>query len=153
MPPLATALALWTATWPSPCPAAAPAWAPWPDCLAPRVRRRAPQAGDLHFDDDCDSLTWEENEDTLLLWEDFTNCNPGLELQGEVGRQARASGAPSPRSPRALASFPRQPHHRLSCLPCSVSPARGNLGNLIHDRILSRRETRRNAQETIGQTR
>ncbi|XP_053137053.1 intermediate filament family orphan 2 isoform X2 [Hemicordylus capensis] len=35
------------------------------------------------FDDDCDSLTWEENEDTLLLWEDFTNCNPSLELQGE----------------------------------------------------------------------
>ncbi|XP_070615563.1 intermediate filament family orphan 2 isoform X2 [Erythrolamprus reginae] len=35
------------------------------------------------FDDDCDSLAWEENEDTLLLWEDFTNCNPTLELQGE----------------------------------------------------------------------
>ncbi|KAM9736248.1 intermediate filament family orphan 2 isoform 2-T2 [Dama dama] len=35
------------------------------------------------FDDDCDSLTWEENEDTLLLWEDFTNCNPSLDLQGE----------------------------------------------------------------------
>nr|XP_056721452.1 intermediate filament family orphan 2 [Euleptes europaea] len=35
------------------------------------------------FDDDCDSLTWEENEDTLLLWEDFTNCNPSVELQGE----------------------------------------------------------------------
>ncbi|XP_077167766.1 intermediate filament family orphan 2 isoform X2 [Paroedura picta] len=35
------------------------------------------------FDDDCDSLTWEENEDTLLLWEDFTNCNPSIELQGE----------------------------------------------------------------------
>ncbi|KAL4646016.1 intermediate filament family orphan 2-like [Arapaima gigas] len=27
------------------------------------------------FDDDCDSLTWEENEETLLLWEDFANCN------------------------------------------------------------------------------
>ncbi|XP_064207326.1 intermediate filament family orphan 2 [Anguilla rostrata] len=27
------------------------------------------------IDDDCDSLTWEENEDTLLLWEDFTNFN------------------------------------------------------------------------------
>ncbi|KAG9337709.1 hypothetical protein JZ751_028359 [Albula glossodonta] len=27
------------------------------------------------FDDDCDSLTWEENEETLLLWEDFTNYN------------------------------------------------------------------------------
>ncbi|KAM5161383.1 intermediate filament family orphan 2 isoform 2-T2 [Callospermophilus lateralis] len=35
------------------------------------------------FDDDCDSLTWEENEDTLLLWEDFTNCNPSIDLQAE----------------------------------------------------------------------
>ncbi|KAM8927233.1 intermediate filament family orphan 2 isoform 3-T3 [Pelodytes ibericus] len=34
------------------------------------------------FEDDCDSLTWEENEDTLLLWEDFTNCNPPAETQG-----------------------------------------------------------------------
>ncbi|KAM3878039.1 intermediate filament family orphan 2 [Diretmus argenteus] len=31
------------------------------------------------IDDDCDSLTWEENEETLLLWEDFTNYNvPGM---------------------------------------------------------------------------
>eukprot|EP00079_Xenopus_tropicalis_P032051 XP_017945822.1 PREDICTED: intermediate filament family orphan 2 isoform X4 [Xenopus tropicalis] len=35
------------------------------------------------FDDDCDSLTWEENEDTLLLWEDFTNCNPPVEVPAE----------------------------------------------------------------------
>nr|XP_033777830.1 intermediate filament family orphan 2 isoform X2 [Geotrypetes seraphini] len=34
-------------------------------------------------DDDCDSLAWEENEDTLLLWEDFANCNPSIETQGE----------------------------------------------------------------------
>ncbi len=27
------------------------------------------------IDDDCDSLTWEENDDTLLLWEDFANYN------------------------------------------------------------------------------
>uniref|UniRef100_A0A8C1UZI8 Intermediate filament family orphan 2b n=1 Tax=Cyprinus carpio TaxID=7962 RepID=A0A8C1UZI8_CYPCA len=27
------------------------------------------------IDDDCDSLTWEECDDTLLLWEDFTNYN------------------------------------------------------------------------------
>ncbi|XP_047665921.1 intermediate filament family orphan 2 isoform X2 [Tachysurus fulvidraco] len=27
------------------------------------------------IEDDCDSLTWEENEETLLLWEDFTNYN------------------------------------------------------------------------------
>ncbi|XP_072282837.1 intermediate filament family orphan 2 [Pyxicephalus adspersus] len=35
------------------------------------------------FDDDCDSLTWEENEDTLLLWEDFANCNPTTEVPPE----------------------------------------------------------------------
>ncbi|KAL0978475.1 hypothetical protein UPYG_G00170940 [Umbra pygmaea] len=29
------------------------------------------------IDDDCDSLTWEENDDTLLLWEDFNNDNMG----------------------------------------------------------------------------
>ncbi|XP_031680964.1 intermediate filament family orphan 2-like isoform X3 [Oncorhynchus kisutch] len=27
------------------------------------------------IDDDCDSLTWEENDETLLLWEDFNNYN------------------------------------------------------------------------------
>lgn len=51
------------------------------------------------FDDDCDSLTWEENEDTLLLWEDFTNCNPTIDLQGEV-----SLGPAFPRIPHA---FPR----------------------------------------------
>ncbi|XP_053287125.1 intermediate filament family orphan 2 [Pleuronectes platessa] len=29
----------------------------------------------FEIDDECDSLTWEENEETLLLWEDFTNYN------------------------------------------------------------------------------
>ncbi|XP_077458823.1 intermediate filament family orphan 2 isoform X2 [Stigmatopora argus] len=37
----------------------------------PSVARR--ETFDL--DDDCDSLTWEENEETLLLWEDFANYN------------------------------------------------------------------------------
>lgn len=32
----------------------------------------------FEIEDECDSLTWEENEQTLLLWEDFTNYNvPG----------------------------------------------------------------------------
>ncbi|XP_028663260.1 intermediate filament family orphan 2 isoform X1 [Erpetoichthys calabaricus] len=34
------------------------------------------------FDDDCDSLTWEENEETLLLWEDFTNYNTVAAITG-----------------------------------------------------------------------
>lgn len=31
---------------------------------------------ECEFEDDCDSLAWEETEETLLLWEDF----PGYTL-------------------------------------------------------------------------
>uniref|UniRef100_A0A3Q2Q3M5 Intermediate filament family orphan 2 n=1 Tax=Fundulus heteroclitus TaxID=8078 RepID=A0A3Q2Q3M5_FUNHE len=37
------------------------------------------------IDDDCDSLTWEENEDTLLLWEDFANYNMPAEADSQDG--------------------------------------------------------------------
>ena len=57
------------------------------------------------FDDDCDSLTWEENEDTLLLWEDFTNCNPTIDLQGEVSRAQLPRGLTVPHP----CSFPETP--------------------------------------------
>lgn len=37
------------------------------------------------FEDDCDSLTWEETEETLLLWEDFSGyAMAAAEAQGEV---------------------------------------------------------------------
>ncbi|XP_055748726.1 intermediate filament family orphan 2-like isoform X5 [Salvelinus fontinalis] len=53
------------------------------------------------FDDDCDSLTWEENEETLLLWEDFANYNTpcaaasaaAAEGQGEGPGQASQDGS------------------------------------------------------------
>ncbi|EHB18609.1 Intermediate filament family orphan 1 [Heterocephalus glaber] len=36
------------------------------------------------FEDDCDSLTWEETEETLLLWEDFSGyLAAAAEAQGE----------------------------------------------------------------------
>ncbi len=35
----------------------------------------------FEFDDDCDSLAWEETGETLLLWEDFGNYN-SLNLTG-----------------------------------------------------------------------
>ena len=88
-----------------------PRAAPLPGHLEPAcslVRARAAcRRETFDFDDDCDSLTWEENEDTLLLWEDFTNCNPSLDLQGEVSRQA-GPGAPRSRAPPSL-SLPWQP--------------------------------------------
>lgn len=37
------------------------------------------------FEDDCDSLTWEETEETLLLWEDFSGyAIAAAEAQSEV---------------------------------------------------------------------
>ncbi|KAM9383659.1 non-homologous end joining factor IFFO1-like [Pholidichthys leucotaenia] len=38
---------------------------------------------ECEFDDDCDSLAWEETEETLLLWEDFPGYTLGVETQGE----------------------------------------------------------------------
>ncbi|KAL2091105.1 hypothetical protein ACEWY4_013368 [Coilia grayii] len=56
------------------------------------------------IDDDCDSLTWEENDETLLLWEDFTNYNVPyafnnnnnpcpVECQGEGGEPVSQEGS------------------------------------------------------------
>nr|XP_033483163.1 intermediate filament family orphan 2 isoform X1 [Epinephelus lanceolatus] len=45
----------------------------------------------FEIDDDCDSLTWEENEETLLLWEDFTNYNVPLTIAAMPGTAACAS--------------------------------------------------------------
>ncbi|CAL8339825.1 unnamed protein product [Merluccius merluccius] len=53
--------------------------APGPMNITDEMKRMLNQLREtFEIDDDCDSLTWEENEDTLLLWEDFTNYNvPG----------------------------------------------------------------------------
>ncbi|XP_068114357.1 non-homologous end joining factor IFFO1 [Hyperolius riggenbachi] len=43
------------------------------------------QLRDYDFEDDCDSLAWEETEETLLLWEDFSGyAMSGGENQGEA---------------------------------------------------------------------
>ncbi|XP_018591017.2 intermediate filament family orphan 1 [Scleropages formosus] len=47
------------------------------------MQRMLNQLRDCEFDDDCDSLAWEETEETLLLWEDFPGCGLGAETQGE----------------------------------------------------------------------
>ncbi|KAJ8287801.1 hypothetical protein COCON_G00004600 [Conger conger] len=38
---------------------------------------------ECEFEDDCDSLAWEETEETLLLWEDFPGYTLAAETQGE----------------------------------------------------------------------
>uniref|UniRef100_A0A8C6TXA8 Intermediate filament family orphan 1a n=1 Tax=Neogobius melanostomus TaxID=47308 RepID=A0A8C6TXA8_9GOBI len=50
--------------------------------ISEQVQKMLNQLRECDFEDDCDSLAWEETEETLLLWEDF----PGyalVETQGE----------------------------------------------------------------------
>lgn len=54
------------------------------------------------IDDDCDSLTWEENDDTLLLWEDFTNYNVPCVLNNGNGAVDCNGDASDPVSLSAL---------------------------------------------------
>ncbi|XP_053307145.1 non-homologous end joining factor IFFO1 [Spea bombifrons] len=43
------------------------------------------QLREYDFEDDCDSLAWEETEETLLLWEDFSGYTmSAVESQGEA---------------------------------------------------------------------
>nr|XP_015841147.1 non-homologous end joining factor IFFO1 isoform X1 [Peromyscus maniculatus bairdii] len=49
------------------------------------MQRMLSQLREYDFEDDCDSLTWEETEETLLLWEDFSGyAMAATEAQGEV---------------------------------------------------------------------
>ncbi|XP_051992594.1 non-homologous end joining factor IFFO1-like [Xyrauchen texanus] len=47
------------------------------------MQRMLNQLRESEFEDDCDSLAWEETEETLLLWEDFPGCTFSVETQGE----------------------------------------------------------------------
>ncbi|XP_026156831.1 intermediate filament family orphan 1 isoform X2 [Mastacembelus armatus] len=51
--------------------------------LNEQMQKMLNQLRESEFEDDCDSLAWEETEETLLLWEDFPGCSLGVETQGE----------------------------------------------------------------------
>ncbi|XP_052465201.1 intermediate filament family orphan 2 isoform X1 [Carassius gibelio] len=76
------------------------------------------------MDDDCDSLTWEENDDTLLLWEDFNNYNMPYSL-------TNSSAAPDSNGDA----------HDTDC----------SLGNLIDETESLFKTREQEYQKTIGQ--
>uniref|UniRef100_A0A672HJN2 Intermediate filament family orphan 1a n=1 Tax=Salarias fasciatus TaxID=181472 RepID=A0A672HJN2_SALFA len=53
-----------------------------------QMQRMLNQLRECEFEDDCDSLAWEETEETLLLWEDFPGCALGVETQGELQEES-----------------------------------------------------------------
>uniref|UniRef100_A0A3B3WIC6 IF rod domain-containing protein n=1 Tax=Poecilia mexicana TaxID=48701 RepID=A0A3B3WIC6_9TELE len=79
----------------------------------------------FEIDDDCDSLTWEENEDTLLLWEDFTNYN----MPCTIAATTCAAACPGEGS----------------------AEADGSLGSLIDETETLFKSREKEYQETIGQ--
>ncbi|XP_034559972.1 intermediate filament family orphan 1 [Notolabrus celidotus] len=52
-----------------------------------QMQRMLNHLRECEFEDDCDSLAWEETEETLLLWEDFPGYPLGVETQGELQQQ------------------------------------------------------------------
>lgn len=85
----------------------------------------------FEIDDDCDSLTWEENEDTLLLWEDFTNYNMPCAIA------ATTSTAACPCEGTSEAADPDSQD--------------GSLGSLIDETESLFKSREKEYQETIGQ--
>ncbi|XP_023181061.1 intermediate filament family orphan 2 isoform X2 [Xiphophorus maculatus] len=85
----------------------------------------------FEIDDDCDSLTWEENEDTLLLWEDFTNYN----IPCTIAATTCAVACPCEGSAEAA----------------DPDSQDGSLGSLIDETETLFKSREKEYQETIGQ--
>uniref|UniRef100_A0A3Q3KRT7 IF rod domain-containing protein n=1 Tax=Monopterus albus TaxID=43700 RepID=A0A3Q3KRT7_MONAL len=51
------------------------------------MQRMLNQLRECEFEDDCDSLAWEETEETLLLWEDFPGCTLPLDPTHSTGEE------------------------------------------------------------------
>ncbi|XP_043977834.1 intermediate filament family orphan 2 isoform X2 [Gambusia affinis] len=85
----------------------------------------------FEIDDDCDSLTWEENEDTLLLWEDFANYN----LPCTITATTCAAACPCEGSAEAA----------------DPDSQDGSLGSLIDETETLFKSREKEYQETIGQ--
>ncbi|TKS71247.1 Intermediate filament family orphan 2 [Collichthys lucidus] len=85
----------------------------------------------FEIDDDCDSLTWEENEETLLLWEDFTNYNVPLTFPA----MTYTNGCPAEANGEAA----------------DPDSQDGSLGSLIDETESLFKTREQEYQETIGQ--
>ncbi|XP_076848085.1 intermediate filament family orphan 2 [Brachyhypopomus gauderio] len=87
----------------------------------------------FEFDDDCDSLAWEETEETLLLWEDFANSPRRT--------ASTSSTAAAATSPAAWAS---------DC-PGETPEQDGSLRSLINETEFLFESREQEYQATIGQ--
>ncbi|XP_077384639.1 intermediate filament family orphan 2 isoform X2 [Festucalex cinctus] len=68
------------------------------------------------LDDDCDSLTWEENEETLLLWEDFANYNVPCGIMTTAAAAVPSSANALPNDGGGEGAEPDSHDRSLGCL-------------------------------------
>ncbi|XP_051947222.1 intermediate filament family orphan 2 isoform X2 [Xyrauchen texanus] len=90
----------------------------------------------FEFDDDCDSLAWEETGETLLLWEDFSNYS-SLNLTTTPNTTAAASAIST-----------------MTCTSDSLGETHEqdqSLGSLIHETESLFNTREQEYQDTIGQ--
>ncbi|XP_073426402.1 intermediate filament family orphan 2 [Dendrobates tinctorius] len=83
------------------------------------------------FDDDCDSLTWEENEDTLLLWEDFTNCNPSIEVQ--AGGEEESLGSLIQETETFLKTRDKEYQETIDQIELELANAKSDMNRHLHE--------------------
>ena len=129
----------------------------------------------FEIDDDCDSLTWEENEETLLLWEDFANYNMPCAISAATcttaGHCDSSAEAADPVSAVSISSAGFSNFYKSECLsflwtlcktsthawwmrPMSVlskDSQDGSLGSLIDETESLFKTREQEYQETIGQ--
>ncbi|XP_077116451.1 intermediate filament family orphan 2 [Ranitomeya variabilis] len=84
------------------------------------------------FDDDCDSLTWEENEDTLLLWEDFTNCNPSIEVH-QAGGEEESLGSLIQETETFLKTRDKEYQETIDQIELELANAKSDMNRHLHE--------------------
>ncbi|CAH2318396.1 intermediate filament family orphan 2 [Pelobates cultripes] len=85
------------------------------------------------FEDDCDSLTWEENEDTLLLWEDFTNCNPPADVQGGGEQQEETLGNLIQETETFLKTRDKEYQETIDQIELELATAKSDMNRHLHE--------------------
>lgn len=95
----------------------------------------------FEFDDDCDSLAWEETEETLLLWEDFSHYNSLNSNTTSANTTTTSTAAAGTAVSMSCASESHGETHEQD----------RSLGSLIHETESLFKTREQEYQDTIGQ--
>uniref|UniRef100_A0A8C2J204 Intermediate filament family orphan 2a n=1 Tax=Cyprinus carpio TaxID=7962 RepID=A0A8C2J204_CYPCA len=96
----------------------------------------------FEFDDDCDSLAWEETEETLLLWEDFSNYNSlnlsstascASDSHGETHEQDRSLGSLINETESIFKSREQKYQDTIGQIELELTTAKNDMNRHLHE--------------------